>query len=263
MTPYDDPSFSYPKYWVGRQYEHQSEVLAIHNLLGKERFLSLADVGGGYGRLIRALSQYSPRITLIEPSTKQRKIAENYLKIVNCKLKIVKGSTSRTHLPNSSVHLVTLIRVLHHLPDPTSTFREVHRILKPGGLFILEFANSQNLKSRFLSWLSGRAPSTAPVDLRSPVNIRRRTIPFVNHHPQTVLKTLSLCNFDTLSLLSVSNFRSQFLKQLLPLKVLLLLEKLSQRPLSHIYFGPSIFILAQKPHQSNKPNKYAQPQAGL
>lgn len=88
MTPYDDPSFSYPKYWVGRQYEHQSEVLAIHNLLGKERFLSLADVGGGYGRLIPALSQYSPRITLIEPSTKQRKIAENYLKIVNCKLKI-------------------------------------------------------------------------------------------------------------------------------------------------------------------------------
>ena len=245
MTPYDDPNFSYPKYWAGRQYEHQSEVLAIQKFLSGRSFKSIADVGGGYGRLTPTLSQHSPRVTLIEPSSKQRRIASS-LKIKNLKFKIMQGSTSRTRLPNSSINLVTLIRVLHHLPDPAPTFKEVHRILKPGGLFILEFANSQNLKSRFLNWLSGRAPSTAPIDLRSPTNIRRDSIPFVNHHPQTILKILHLCNFEPLQHLSVSNFRSQLLKQLLPLRALLFLEKLSQGPLSHFYFGPSVFVLARK-----------------
>ncbi len=32
---YDDSLFSYPDYWIGRDYEHTSEILALKHLLNK------------------------------------------------------------------------------------------------------------------------------------------------------------------------------------------------------------------------------------
>jgi len=45
---------------------------------------------------------------------------------------------------------------------------------------------------------------------------------------------------------SVSNLRSGRIKGLLPLEILLWLERHLQVPLAKIHFGPSMFILAKK-----------------
>jgi len=44
----------------------------------------------------------------------------------------------------------------------------------------------------------------------------------------------------------VSNFRSQFLKKIIPEKILLFMEDKLQKPFGKLFFGPSIFILAKK-----------------
>ena len=46
--------------------------------------------------------------------------------------------------------------------------------------------------------------------------------------------------------LSVSNLRSVRLKKLVPREVMLGAERVLQRPLASIYFGPSIFFLVRK-----------------
>lgn len=223
---YNDPGFSYPKYWHSRRYEHEAEVLAICRLLDKHHFTAGLDIGGGYGRLAPIFLRFCDQLIMVEPSSKQRKLAPQGVKTIA-------GTSDSTGLPDASFDLVSIIRVLHHLPDPLPTFHEIYRLLRPGGILILEFANSWHFKAR--------------LKRHRPVNIiRQGSIPFVNHHPQSILKFLSLCHFVPLKTLSVSNFRSPFLKKTLPHPVLMFLESISQSLLSNIYFGPSIFVLATK-----------------
>jgi len=236
---YDDPAFSYTDYWQGREYEHQSEILALTRLLSGLKFSRSADIGGGFGRLTPTLAAYSKKTLLIEPSARMRRLAPK-------KLNVLAGTAARTRLPDASLDCAMLIRVLHHIPNLSPVFAEMARIVKPNGHLVIEFANSFNFKSRLNSWLSGQPILPTAIDLRSQTSIRRKYIHFVNHHPATVLKTLQLCNFASVQLLSVSNFRSPFLKKVLPLKSLLFLESLSQSKLSTVHFGPSIFILAKR-----------------
>lgn len=236
---YDDPAFSYTQYWQGREYEHQSEILALTRLLSGHKFSRSADIGGGFGRLTPILAAHSKKTFLIEPSARMRKLASG-------KFQVLAGSAAKTRLPDASLDCAMLVRVLHHIPNLSPVFTEIARIIKPNGYLVIEFANSLNFKSRFKSWLTGQPILPTAIDLRSQTSIRRKYIHFVNHHPQTIQKTLSLCHFVTLQTLSVSNFRSPFLKKILPLKILLALESLSQSKLSTIHFGPSIFILARR-----------------
>lgn len=243
---YDDPNFFYDKYWQSRNYEHASEELAIRRLIGSRHFSVIADIGGGYGRLSKFLTPYSKKVILVEPSVKQLNIARKFLSGFLNLVDLQKGTAENTQLPASSVDLAVMVRVMHHLPEPLPSFTELHRILTPDGLLILEFANSTHFKAKIHSLLTGQPILPTPIERRSSANIRRHTIPFVNHHPQTLLNQLKRSGFTPVRILSVSNLRSPALKKLLPQKTLLYLENLFQPILSSMYFGPSIFILAKK-----------------
>lgn len=241
---YDDESFSYLHYWRGRGYEHASEDIVIRSILNKKHFSKSADIGGGYGRLCKILTKYSDQVVLVEPSVKQLEISKKYLNNIN--VSTIQGTADKTGLETQCLDLAIMIRVMHHLPNPLFTFAELHRVIKPGGTLILEFANSLNFKSRIRSILTGKPISLAPVDLRKASNIKKNTIPFVNHHPKTVIKQIKTAGFEIQKQYSVSNFRHSIFKRILPSKILMFLEKVSQSLLSPLYFGPSIFLVLKR-----------------
>lgn len=241
---YDDPRYSYTDYWLGRDYEHQAEILALTRLLTDQKFTSGVDLGGGFGRLTPTIAKFTKRVTLIEPSNKLRSQAKKTLS-AHKNITISPGTAQHTRLPDSSQDLVVIVRVLHHFPDPAPAIAEIARVLKPGGTLILEFANSHHFKARIQSWLTGQPILPLPIEKRSPFNIRRRTIPFVNHSPQTLAKLLSKSGFSVHTSLSVSNFRHPALKRFLPLGLLIPLERSLQPLLAPVSFGPSIFLLAK------------------
>ncbi len=237
---YDDPTYDYQFYWQGREYEHQSEVLAIKKLLQNKYFKNQADIGGGFGRLYPTFVAFSKKVTLLEPSKKLRDLAKKSYPDL-----IVRHATSdKIPFRKNTFDFISMIRVSHHLPNLAKTFSEIHRVLKPDGYYLLEVANSANFKTRLLH-LFTPLPKV-PIEKRSPANIRRQTIAFVNHHPDTVLSLLEKHGFIVEQILSVSNFRSPFLKSIIPLKVLLFLESAFCHLLSGIYYGPSLFILTRK-----------------
>lgn len=242
---YDDPKFSYDKYWKGREYEHECEILAIKHFLGSQHFSISADIGGGFGRLTSLLSNYSDKTVLVEPSIKQRQLAAKYLDTK--KIQITNGTVEKSRLASNQIDCVLMVRVSHHLPEPLIGFNELFRILRPGGILVLEFANSLNFKARIKSFFTGQPILQTPIEKRSLGNIKKNTITFVNHHPHTINKYLKKAGFITDTVLSVSNFRSPFFKKFISHKLLLKMEQLFQPLLSSIYFGPSIFILAHKP----------------
>jgi ubiquinone/menaquinone biosynthesis C-methylase UbiE len=242
---YNDPNHNYLKYWDGRDYENAAEEIAIARLLKKKHFKRAVDVGGGYGRLCVFLENYADKVTLAEPSQQQLDIAKDFLKDhPEIDRKLLQADDLK--FKNGAVDLLTMIRVMHHLPDPMTEFKEIYRVLAKDGVFILELANNAHGRNRVKYALKGKGIPAEPVDIRSPEHRNEEEIPFVNHHPRTVIKQLQEAGFKVEKALSVSNLRSTTIKKFVPHSVMLSVEKLLQPTLALTYFGPSVFFLVRK-----------------
>lgn len=66
--------------------------------------------------------------------------------------------------PNDSFDIVLAIEVMEHIHDHNLFFRECHRILKKGGLFIFSTPNILSLKSRIRFLFTGFYYSFKPLD---------------------------------------------------------------------------------------------------
>jgi ubiquinone/menaquinone biosynthesis C-methylase UbiE len=242
---YNDPSHNYLHYWDGRDYENAAEQIAIKRLLKGKHFGHAVDVGGGYGRLCLLLEDYADKVTLAEPSQQQLDIAKDFL---GDHPEIDRKLTQADDLAfkDGSVDLLTMIRVMHHLPDPSVEFREIYRVLAQDGTFILEIANYAHARNRLKHILKGKKMPVEPVDIRSEQNKKESDIAFVNHNPKTVIKQLAHAGFKVKRTLSVSNLRSPALKKIVPMGGMLAIERVLQPTLAKTYFGPSVFLLIQK-----------------
>ena len=242
---YNDPKHNYLRYWDERDYENQSEQIAIKRLLKGKHFKHAVDVGGGYGRLCILLEDYAEKVTLAEPSQQQLDIAKDSLN-THPEIERKLAQADNLELNDGSVDLLTMVRVMHHLPDPKAEFSEIHRVLSKDGLLILEVANFAHGRNRIKHWLRGKRLPLEPVDIRSEANKRKNEIQFVNHNPKTVIKQLGKAGFIVEEVLSVSNLRSPTLKKIAPRNMMLAAEKFLQPALAKTYFGPSVFFLLKK-----------------
>lgn len=242
---YNDPKHNYRKYWQGREYEHAAEEVAIRKLLKGKHFKNAVDVGGGYGRLCLLLEEYADKVTLAEPSQQQLDLAKDFLKD-HPEIDRELMQADDLKFTAGSIDLLTMIRVMHHLPDPSSEFAEIARVLSPEGIAIIEVANYLHMRNRIKYLARREKMPVKPVDIRSEKNKREDEIPFVNHNPYTVMRQLEHAGLQTESVLSVSNLRSVRLKQILPQGVMVGAERVLQRPLAPIFFGPSVFLLVRK-----------------
>jgi ubiquinone/menaquinone biosynthesis C-methylase UbiE len=242
---YNDPQHNYLRYWDGRDYEHAAEEIAIKRLLGKKHFAHAVDIGGGYGRLCVLLEKYADNVTLAEPSQQQLDIAKEFLKDhPRVARKLMQADDLK--FSNGSVDLFTMIRVMHHLPDPSTEFSELARSLDDDGYLILEVANYTHGRNRIKHVLKGKKLPTEPVDIRSEHNKKDGEIAFVNHNPKTVIKQLAHAGLKVEKVLSVSNLRSPGLKKVVPKAIMLKAEWFLQSAFSKMYFGPSVFFLVKK-----------------
>lgn len=242
---YNDPHHNYLRYWDGRDYEHAAEEMAIKKLLEGKRFKNAVDVGGGYGRLCVLLEKYADKVTLAEPSQQQLDLAADYLKgHPEVDRKLLQADDLK--FKAGTVDLLTMVRVIHHLPDPSSEFAEFARVLSDDGYAIIEVANYTHARNRIKYLLKGKKLPTEPVDIRSEKNRKKDEIPFVNHNPDTVIKQLAHVGLKVERILSVSNLRSPALKKIVPRRVMLAIEGVLQPTLANTYFGPSVFFLVKK-----------------
>ncbi len=242
---YNDPEHNYLRYWDGRAYEDGAERIALKRMLAGKHFRHAVDIGGGYGRLCIFLEKYADKVTLAEPSQQQLDIAEDFLRN-HPRIDRTLMQVERLPFKDGSVDLFTMVRVMHHLPDPKIPFDELARSLSDDGILILEMANYSHFRNKLKHTLKGTRLPEEPVDIRSAENRNADEIPFVNHNPHTVIKQLARAGLKVDQTLSVSNLRSPGLKKVVPRRAMLAIEKILQKPLAGSHFGPSIFFLVRK-----------------
>lgn len=242
----DYENYDYRDFWKNdkRLYEDRSERIAIRRFLSRleEYDRVFFDIGCGYGRLFGEYMNFNT-IILIDYSLRNLKNARDrikkFLKSDNKKFNtvyFVAADASNLPIKTACADIVLTVRVVHHLDYPEKYFDEVTRILKKGGLYILEFANKRNLKN-ILRYIAGKM-DTSPFNL-IPSQVGETIL---NYHPKYITEMLTSRGFSIKKLISASNFRLEFLKRYLSINLLLFLEKMYQRFFSFTALGPSIFL---------------------
>lgn len=245
-------SFDYPSYWLGRTYEDRSERIALERLFSKipkKKEKNFVDIGGGFGRLSNLYSPLFKQCLIVEPSIgliKKGKESLEYSSNVTFSL----GSLPKlTTIKNSSFNVAMMVRVIHHLKYPEISLKEISRVLKDDGYLVIEVANKIHFLAKIRAFFSGASnfsKDLSSVDIRSKESIEQGKILFINYHPDKIMRDFESLGFRVIETLSVSNFRNPLIKKIIPLKLLIFLEKNMQKPLAKGFFGPSIFFLVQK-----------------
>lgn len=235
--------YDYTQYWNNRDYENDAERIAIRRLIGKRRYRHAADIGGGFGRLCLLLSEYADRVTLAEPALSQLEAAKDVLRGTD--IEQVQMQADDLKFADGSLDLITMVRVMHHIPEPSEEFAEIARVLAPGGTAIIEVANYGHFVNRMKHKRAKKPLPTEPVSIRS-ASDEADAIAFVNHNIDTVLGQLRTAGLELDEKLSVSNLRSQKIKKIVPHKAMLAIEKATQKRLAKNNFGPSIFLKLTK-----------------
>jgi SAM-dependent methyltransferase len=133
----------------------------------------------------------------------------------------------------------TMIRTLHHMADPQLALAQIRRTLQAGAIFILEYANKQNLKA-ILRYLV-RRQSWSPFSMES-VEFEKLNFDF---HPKAVGSWLNETGFTLQTQLAVSYLRLGVLKRRLPINLLTRLEGFLQPTGRWFQLSPSIFTRNQ------------------
>lgn len=220
----------------GREYEDRVEAIALQRLLPGSGKL-LLELGAGAGRNTPRYKGFE-RVVLLDYSRTQLCQAQERLGKSERYI-YVAADVYRLPFIHGLFDTATMIRTIHHLVEPRLALGQVGQALKPGGVFILEFANKQNIKA-IARYLTGRQ-SWNPFSLEAvefaPLNF--------DFHPKAVRSWLEESGFAVLRQLTVSHFRIGFLKRTLPIGLLVWLDSLAQWSGDAWQITPSVFVKSQ------------------
>ncbi len=117
----------------------EARARRIHSLLkGPSRIL---DVGCGRGFTLAALQAKGHEVHGTQLSSEAVAFAQEVLHLRH----IESRDLLEIGYPEASFDMVTLYHVLEHVGDPVQVVREISRILRPGGLLIVEVPHAEGL----------------------------------------------------------------------------------------------------------------------
>lgn len=205
----------------------------------------MLELGAGAGRNTPRYRKYD-RVVLLDYSRTQLEQARDRLSYTD-RYTYVAADVYRLPFIESVFDGATMIRTLHHMAEPEQALAQVHKVMAPEGVFILEFANKRNLKS-MLRYLLGKQdwnPYTLDMVEFAELNF--------DFHPKAVRGYLADVGFETQRQLTVSHFRMGALKRALPTKFLAGLDSMLQWTGAFIQVSPSVFT-RNRTIKSGEPN---------
>lgn len=216
-----------------REYEDQVEALALHRLLPTSG-AHLLEIGAGAGRNTPRYHGFQ-KIVLVDYSSTQLEQAQVNLGRSD-RYTYVAADVYQLPFQPGVFDAATMIRTLHHMAEPQLALQQVRYALQPGAIFILEYANKHNLKA-MLRYAVGR--QTWSPFTRESVEFTELNFDF---HPKAIQEWLQNCGFSISRQLTVSHFRMDFIKRMLPIDLLVKMDGLAQLTGNWWQLTPSVFV---------------------
>lgn len=240
----DYNGYDYKKiFWedADREYEDRADRLAIRRLL-PQKMDNFVDIAGGYGRLAKEYLGRAKHATIFDYSKTELKQAKQEF---GDKINTKSGDIYNIPFRDDTFDALMMVRATHHFNNMPKVTAELYRILKPGGVAVIEVANKRTLPKMFRYWFKGSEVN--PFD-RQPSNLKGLNKDgFYNYHPKYIEEIFDQAGFEVEEILSVSNFRSPTLKKIFTPSFLMKLEKPAQKALASVKFAPSIYYKLRKP----------------
>lgn len=242
----DYNGYDYKKdFWenTGREYEDQADRMAIRKLLPK-RMEKFADIGGGYGRLANEYLKRAHKVIIFDYSKTELEQAKE---VYGDKIETRAGDIYELPFKDEELDGLMMIRVTHHLKYMDKALAELYRVLKPGGVAVIEVANKRTLP-KMARFVTGKS-KVNPFDKKVANYKDIAKNGFFNYHPKYVEELFDKTGFKCERVLSVSNFRSKGLKKVFGTQNLVKMEDKAQKILAPVRFAPSIYYKLRKPEE--------------
>jgi ubiquinone/menaquinone biosynthesis C-methylase UbiE len=113
-----------------------TKMVEMAKLNGKEVLL---DIATGGGHTANAFAPLVSRVTAVDLTAEMLAAAENFIKNNGHQnVEFIQGDAEQLPFPDESFDIVTCRIAPHHFPHVDSFIKEVHRVLKPNGQFLLD-----------------------------------------------------------------------------------------------------------------------------
>ncbi len=215
-----------------RAYEDAVEAIALKRLLPQKGKLML-ELGAGAGRNTPRYAGYD-RVVLVDYSKTQLQQAQARLGTSEQYI-YVAADVYQLPFVEGLFDGATMIRTLHHMSDAPKALQQVRGVLQQSSIFILEYANKQNLKAIF-RYLIGKQ-KWSPFALE-PVEFAALNFDF---HPRAIRTWLAEVGFKLERQLTVSHYRMAILKKLVPHNLLVWMDSVAQLTGDIWQLSPSVF----------------------
>jgi len=228
------------RFWQNqnRAYEDRVERVALRRLMPPAGD-TLIEIGAGYGRLASEYTGYQ-RVVLFDYSRSLLREAQEQLGS-DPRFIYVAGNWYKMPFVDGLFETMVQIRTIHHAADVPALFAQLARIARPGGTYVLEFANKKNLKAILRYW--ARRQKWSPFE-PEPVEFVALNFDF---HPQWIRERLQAAGFTPGRVLTVSHYRFGPIKKAIPTRLLVSLDSLAQLTGNWWQLSPSVFTQSQHP----------------
>src|SRR5512143_327765 len=223
VIDYEGAKYSTEFWNPAREHEDRAERLAIRAML-PPRGGRLIDIGAGAGRLGDLYLGYD-EVILMDYARSTVVEARNRWGH-DPRFKFVAADLYALPFVDGVFDSVVMIRVIHHIVDVPRALNNIRAVLKPGGVFVFEFANKRNLKAIARYFL--RKQKWSPFD-QQPVEFAELNFDF---HPAWMKRQLRAADLIVRQTRAVSTFRVSALKRLFGAQRLAAIDGALQRPLA-------------------------------
>ena len=133
-----DPLHNWTRWW-----EYTFAWLHVRRLLGAQKTVHILDVGSALTFFPVFLAERGAHVHALDADARMSGWATAALQRLECvdpevrqRLESVTADCRSTKLPDASIDVVTNISVLEHLDHQDVAIQELHRVLKPQGIFV-------------------------------------------------------------------------------------------------------------------------------
>jgi 2-polyprenyl-3-methyl-5-hydroxy-6-metoxy-1,4-benzoquinol methylase len=128
----------------------------------------LLDIGCAAGTFLLGMrDQGGWEVEGVEPSAGTAELARRH------NLKVFTGTLEEARYADDSFDAVTMWDVLEHVHDPAGTIREIHRVLKPGGILLVRVPNLASWDARLFGDAWAGLDSPRHLFVFTPQTLRR------------------------------------------------------------------------------------------